>query len=90
MAVGDHYRSTRGPHAGSVYRVVGASDEVTFLRITDANGRRAHTGELRSLEAATLASDFEPVEDPDAGLSPVHTARNAIQGLYWSVRRFLP
>jgi hypothetical protein len=90
MEVGDHYRSTRRPHASSVYRVVGASDEVTLLRITDANGRRAHTGEFQSIEATTLASDFAPAEDLDAGLSPVGAVRNAAQGLYWSVRRFLP
>lgn len=90
MEVGDHYRSARGRHAGSVYRVVGAGDEVTLLRVADADGRRVHPGTLRSVQAATLESDFEPAEDPDAGVSPGAAVRNAAQGLYWSVRRFLP
>ncbi|MFB6227084.1 MAG: hypothetical protein ABEH88_00600 [Halobacteriales archaeon] len=90
MEVGEHYRPVQGRHGGGVYRVVGASDEVTLLRVADADGRRVHPGTLRSVQRATLEADFEPAENPDAGVSPAETARNAAQGLYWSVRRFLP
>jgi hypothetical protein len=90
MEVGDHYRPTQGDYSGGVYRVVGVTDAVTLLRVTDADGRRVHPGTLRSVQAATLESDFEPAENPDAGLSPGGAVRNAVQGLYWSVRRFLP
>jgi hypothetical protein len=90
MEVGGHYRPTQGDHGGGVYRVVGVTDTVTLLRVTDADGRRVHTGELRSVQTATVEADFEPTEDPDAGILPAETARNAAQGLYWSVRRFLP
>jgi hypothetical protein len=90
MEVGDHYRPTRGDHSGGVYRVVGVTDTVALLRVTDTDGQRVHTGDLRSVQAATVEAEFEPTEDPDAGISPGETVRNAAQGLYWSVRRFLP
>lgn len=90
MEVGDHYRPTKGRHKGDVYRVVGVTDTVTLLRVADADGRRVHTGELRSVQTGTVESDFEPAEDPDAGVSPGETVRNVAQGLYWDIRRFLP
>jgi len=96
--VGDHYRpradadlgdASTADHRASVYRVVGASEGVTLLRVTDADGRRAHTGELIRVSAEALTAEFERAEDPDAGLSPVRGLRNALSGLYWQFRKFL-
>lgn len=90
MKVGKHYRPTEADHDPGVYRVVGATDGVTLLRVGDADGRRIHTGELRRVDAAALESGFEAARNPDAGLSPAGTLRDAAQGVYWSVRRRLP
>jgi hypothetical protein len=90
MDVGTHYRPLDADHDPGVYRVVGATDGVALLRVGDADGRRVHTGAVRHVEASTLHAAFEPATDPDAGLSPAGTLRNAAQGLYWSLRRVLP
>lgn len=94
VEVGEHYRPAEGardaegtPLTPGVYRVVGATDEVALLRVTDEDGRRAHTGELSHVSPETLDVEFEPAADPDAGLSPVRDARNLLSGLYWTVRR---
>lgn len=43
----DHVVPTDADYPDGVYRVVGTGDgPVTLLRVTDAAGRRAHTGEL--------------------------------------------
>lgn len=73
-----------GEHA--VYRVVGTSDGVALLRVTDGDGRREVTGELVRV---TDLSGFELARDPDAGVHPVRELRNLLTGLYWNVRRFL-
>lgn len=87
--VGTHYRATSGgSHPEAVYRVVGSEDDVTLLRVADADGRRRHTGDVVSVTQADLEAEFEAASDPDAGLAPVRAARNQLQGLYWSVRRF--
>ncbi|MFB6219395.1 MAG: hypothetical protein ABEH77_09540 [Halobacteriaceae archaeon] len=88
--VGDHYRPVEGDHDPGVYRVVGTTDGVTLLRVADDSGRRTHTGEVVTVAPATLEAEFEPADDPDAGVSPVAAARNAVEGLYWSVRRLFP
>ncbi|WP_132058322.1 hypothetical protein [Halorussus amylolyticus] len=85
--VGDHYRPTADDRTPGVYRVVGASEEVTLLRVAD--GRRRHTGEIRRVPSRALDAEFERADDPDAGLSPVSLARNVLQGLYWQIRQFL-
>ena len=85
--IGDHYQPV---DTSAVYRVVGTTDEITLLRVTDANGRRAHTGDLRRVSRDELSADFEPAEDPDAGVSPVAAVLNMLQGVYWEVRKFLP
>jgi hypothetical protein len=90
MKIGEHYHPTDGDHPPGVYRVVGTTDGVTLLRVGDAEGRRIHTGDVRYLDAATLESEFEAATNPDTGLSPAGTLRDTAQGLYWSVRRFLP
>lgn len=90
---GEHYRPTGGAIDTAVddgvYRVVGTGGGVTLLRVTDADGRRAHTGEVRRVDRAALDADFEPADDPDAGLTPLATVRNRLDGLYWNVRKFL-
>jgi hypothetical protein len=88
-AVGDHYRPTTDGHHPGVFRVVGADGRVALLRVADADGRRVTTGDLRHVDDATLREEFAPAEDPDAGLTPIRSLRNALSGLYWSVRRFL-
>ncbi|WP_435178365.1 hypothetical protein [Halorussus sp. AFM4] len=96
VEVGEHYRPAEGtrdaegmPLTPGVYRVVGATDEVALLRVTDEDGRRRNTGELRHVAPEMLDAEFEPAADPDAGLSPVRDARNLLSGMYWSVRWFL-
>ncbi|SNZ11993.1 hypothetical protein SAMN06269185_1454 [Natronoarchaeum philippinense] len=87
--IGDHYRPTEDDADAGIYRVVGVPDDVTLLRVADADGRRVHTGAIRHVQRATLDADFESASDPDAGLSPVAWLRNLLSGMYWSVRRFL-
>lgn len=86
--VSDHYRPTDDSHDSGIYRVVGVTDDVTLLRVTDAGGRRVHSGEIRHVSAHTLDAEFEPAENPDAGFSPISAVQNLLSGLYWSVRRF--
>ncbi|MFC4450117.1 hypothetical protein [Halorussus aquaticus] len=95
VEVGEHYRPTDGTRdvegmalTPGVYRVVGATHEVALLRVTDEEGRRANTGELRRVTHESLEAEFGRADDPDAGLSPVREARNLFSGMYWSVRRF--
>jgi hypothetical protein len=90
MDVGEHYRPVDGDHTPGVYRVVGTTDGVTLLRVGDADGRRVHTGAVHRLGEGVIESEFEPTTNPDAGLSPTGAVRETAQGLYWSVRRFLP
>ncbi|WP_227355441.1 hypothetical protein [Haladaptatus salinisoli] len=87
--VGDHYRPIDHASEPCVYRVVGATDEVTLLRVTDGNGRRVNTGEIRRIAPSALDAEFERAENPDAGFTPVASVRNALSGLYWSVRKYL-
>jgi hypothetical protein len=44
--VGDHYHADGDRVEPGVYRVVGTGAEVALLRVADADGRRAHTGEF--------------------------------------------
>jgi hypothetical protein len=85
--IGDHYQSG---DTSVVYRVVGTTDGITLLRVTDADGRRAYTGDLRRVSEGELDAAFEPAEDPDAGVSPVGSLRNLLQGMYWEVRKLFP
>lgn len=87
--VGDHYRRIENAHDATVYRVVGTTDEVTLLCVTDDDGRRVHTGAIHHVSPATLAEQYESVDDPDSGFSPVSIITNVLQGLYWNVRKFL-
>ena len=65
-AVYDHYRLTEGADAGAVFRVVGVDDEqVTLLRLTDTDGTREATGDLRHVDRDRLDRAFTPADDPD-------------------------
>jgi hypothetical protein len=64
----DHYRLTEGPDAGAVFRVVGvnaADDRVTLLRVTDTDGNREATGDLRHVSHDRLDRAFAPADNPD-------------------------
>lgn len=91
VTTGDHYRA--GPDADlqpGVYRVVGVGDgEVTLLRVTDADGRRAHTGEVASVPAGAVGDALRPADDPDAGFHPVRAVVGALEGMVWEVRALL-
>jgi len=71
-----------------VYRIVGAIDDVALLRVGDANGHSATTGEVIRVDQSRLDAEFEAATDPDAGFSPLAGVRNAVSGLYWNVREF--
>jgi len=65
----DHFRTTeRADVASGVYRVVGTpGEDVTLLRVTDADGLRQHTGHVERVSVETLAEAFEPAENPGNG-----------------------
>ncbi|MFH5799114.1 hypothetical protein [Haladaptatus sp. CMAA 1911] len=87
--IGDHYRPAGEPSDSNVYRVVGREEEVTMLRVTDTDGDRVNSGEIRRCSVAELDAEFEPAKNPDSRFSPVSSAKNMLSGLYWSFRRFL-
>lgn len=63
-AVYDHYRP-RGDDA-PVFRVVGVDDEqVTLLHLTDDEGNREATGDLRYVDRDEFAAAFHPADNPD-------------------------
>lgn len=80
----DHLRSTDPDDDDAIYRVVGTSaDTVTLLRVSDGDGRRAHTGEVLTLSRDALEG-FEPAENPDGGI--IDTLRSMASGGYWTLR----
>jgi hypothetical protein len=84
----EHYRPTTDDYPQGVYRVVGTGNPVALLRVADADGRRSHTGHLERVPAEILEEHFEQASDPDAGIDPIAGLTNALQGLYWQIRRF--
>ena len=85
-AVYDHLRSTDPDDDGSVYRVVGTdADGVTLLRVSDGDGRRAHTGEVITVPRDALDA-FETAGNPDGNRSVVAALRSAVSGGYWALR----
>ncbi len=67
-AVYDHYRLTEGADAGAVFRVVGVDEnagQVTLLRLTDTDGSREATGDLRHVGRHRLDRAFTPADNPD-------------------------
>ncbi|MHB9287858.1 hypothetical protein ACKVMT_12565 [Halobacteriales archaeon Cl-PHB] len=89
MAPGDHVRPVEATVESGVYRVVGAGDAVALLRVADADGRRVHSGVLAQLDPETVSENFGSAPNPDAGVSLARSAKNALQGIYWWVRRFV-
>jgi hypothetical protein len=65
LRVGAHYRPTSDATEPGVYRVVGISDEVVLLRLTDDEDRRIHTGEIIRVPEDVLESSFDPAPNPD-------------------------
>lgn len=85
----DHVRPSGTDHPNGIYRVVGTSDgTVTLLRVSDADGRRRHTGELVTVSRDAFAA-FEPAENPD-GNRPLGVAVGSqLRMSYWIVRAFV-
>ena len=76
-------------YADGVYRVVGTDDErVTLLRVADADGRRAHTGEVVRVDREALRG-FEPTAEPAGRRSLQRAAASALETAYWSGRAFV-
>lgn len=85
-SVSDQVRVDSEPYTPGVYRVVGVDDDtVTLLRVSDADGTRAHTGETITVDAAEFA-DFEPAEPTAPGAVPRLAA--LVETAYWSIRAF--
>lgn len=89
VEINAHYRPIAEDYPPGVYRVVGTGDPVALLRVTDADGRRRHTGHLERVPQSELDDYFEQASDPDAGLDPIRGITNALQGMYWQIRKFL-
>ncbi|WP_049901646.1 hypothetical protein [Halococcus agarilyticus] len=90
LAVYDHLRPTDadGSHQPGIYRVVGTSeDDVTLLRVGDADGRRVHTGEIVTVPN-DARSGFEPAENPDGNRSVGVALASLSENAYWSLRTF--
>ena len=70
----DHVRLTDGEDADCVFRVVGVDagddDRVTLLRVTDADGNRQATGDLRHVTHERLDRAFAPADNPDPRFEP--------------------
>lgn len=79
-AVGDYLRPTAEDER-EIYRVVGTDESrVTVLRVTDADGRRAHTGEVVTIPR-TAVDSYEQCDPPDA----TQSLGDALTTAYWSV-----
>ena len=86
----DHVEIPRGegddPRPTGTYRVVGATDgRVTLLRVTDAGGRRIHTGELVSVDDAGA---LDPADNPDERRSIASSVANLPETVYWDGKAF--
>ncbi|WP_324760108.1 hypothetical protein [Haloarcula montana] len=84
----DHLRPTTADYPAGIYRVVGVGDEITLLRVSDADGRRANTGAVVTVPADSLAG-FERAENPDGDRRPTAIVRSSLDNLYWSARAFV-
>lgn len=79
--LGDHLRPTTDNYAAGVYRVVGTDPErVTLLRVTDADDRRVHTGEVIRVDRTDL-DGFTGADEP--------SDNRGVTVVYWSLRAFL-
>lgn len=89
VAVYDHLRSTDPEDDDAVYRVVGTGTErVTLLRVSDGDGRRAHTGEVFTVPTDALDT-FERAENPDDARPLAASLTGVVEGAYWSIRTVL-
>jgi len=90
VAVGDCVEpaSAGVPVDAGVYRVVGTPEgALVCLRLTDANGRRANTGDLVRVDAAD-ADALQPTSEPRT--TALGLLKNQLEGPYWIVRSLLP
>jgi len=89
--VSDHLRPA-SDDAGldpGVYRVVGTGeDDLTLLRVGDADGRRVNTGELATVDRVDLG-EFEPADNPDGNRPAGETATGFLGDLVWQLRAFV-
>lgn len=84
----DHLRTTDAEHTPGVYRVVGTDeDTVTLLRVADAEGQRANTGAVVTVEREAL-SGFEPADNPDGNRPLGARVSAAATNTVWSFRAF--
>jgi len=71
-----------------VYRVVGTPERaLVCLRVTDADGRRANTGEVVRVDADD-AQRLDPATEPRG--SAVSALLDVVSAPYWLVRSVLP
>jgi hypothetical protein len=74
-AVYDHFRPVGDGETdddGPVYRVVGVvDDDATLLRVTDAEGSREATGDLRHVPVDRLSREYAAATNPDSGWEPI-------------------
>lgn len=91
VAVSTHLRPVDREATGAgvppgVYRVVGTvADHVTLLRVADADGRRAHTGEVHSVPRTALDS-FELADDPDENRPLSAVLLSQLDAVVWQFR----
>lgn len=84
--VGDHLRPVDADLPAGAYRVVGTpGDDVTLLRVGDAEGRRVHTGDVRRAPRDRL-DGFEPAENPDRNRSVAAATVSRLEGFVWEGR----
>ena len=82
----DHVRPTDGGFTDGIYRVVGTSDdEVTLLRVGDADGRRINTGIVATVSREELEA-FEPAPNPDGNRPLGSVVASKLELIYWSPR----
>ena len=87
IEVYDHVRPTDADVPEGIYRVVGAGERVTLLRVGNADGRRVTTGEVHAVDRDILA-DFEATENPDENRSLAATIARIPQTIYWQLYAF--
>lgn len=88
VTVSDHLSADDADYPDGIYRVVGTSgDDITALRVGDADGRRTHTGEVVTIEADDLEG-FVAAENPDRSRSVTARVSALPSTAYWSARAF--
>ncbi|WP_225335671.1 hypothetical protein [Halomicrobium urmianum] len=86
LGVGDHLRPVDVDLPAGVYRVVGTpGDDITLLRVGDAEGQRVYTGDVRRVPRERL-DGFDAAENPDENRSVASAAASRLEGFAWEVR----